>query len=162
MDVARMIVDVVNQMEQTGIRRIFMYVFKMDNDVVSEIWERSYIWITKQKSKLMYATTREETFTKDMLLSMPVPEKNNMHEHHIKNIGREALRRFSGSADHLAPYEYTIVVGMEAVKQDTPLFPELPCHITELFYSMNDNDSKDKLKSFWDIVGELRKERLGN
>lgn len=30
------------------------------------------------------------------------------------------------------------------------------------FYSMNDNDSKDKLKSFWDIVGELRKERLGN
>ena len=29
-------------------------------------------------------------------------------------------------------------------------------------YSMNDNDSKDKLKSFWDIVGELRKERLGN
>jgi hypothetical protein len=30
------------------------------------------------------------------------------------------------------------------------------------FYSMNDNDTKDKLKSFWDLVGVLRKERLGN
>jgi hypothetical protein len=30
------------------------------------------------------------------------------------------------------------------------------------FYSMNDNDSKDKLKSFWDLVGALRNERLSN
>jgi DNA phosphorothioation-dependent restriction protein DptG len=29
-------------------------------------------------------------------------------------------------------------------------------------YSMNDIDTKGKLKSFWDLVGELRKERLGN
>jgi hypothetical protein len=30
------------------------------------------------------------------------------------------------------------------------------------FYSMNDFDTKVKLKAFWDLVGALRKERLGN
>jgi hypothetical protein len=136
MDLARMIVLSARSLENVDFvknsRRIFIYVFGKTHDRIENVWDFGYIWITTRHKSIYYATTHGEYFSNNMLL--PFPQITP-----FPCIVNEAIRRFTGSRNHINVDSFTVVMGIEINRQRNPMFPSLPCSITNLYNYMSDN-----------------------